>query len=144
MSKPNSTRKPAAARASTSIVRAVPGQAAPIAATPDNVTALPITAPSATEVLRIAALGIESHSNTLDVAIDSDGNQATRSMTAAVAAFNAMEDTAITERQGWAFLQTLNLTRAAIASRNGVFNPSHYKNAAAFAALGHEAADPSR
>ena len=63
-----------------------------------------------------------------------------RSMAATVAAFNAIEGTSLTERQGWAFMQTLKLVRAANTARNGRFNPDDYQDGAAYAALGAEAA----
>ncbi len=63
-----------------------------------------------------------------------------RSMAATVAAFNAIEGTSLTERQGWAFMQTLKLVRAANTSRNGRYNPDDYQDGAAYAALGAEAA----
>jgi hypothetical protein len=61
-------------------------------------------------------------------------------MAATVAAFNAIEGTSLTERQGWAFMQTLKLVRAANTSRNGRYNPDDYQDGAAYAALGAEAA----
>lgn len=63
-----------------------------------------------------------------------------RSMAATVAAFNAIEGTSLTERQGWAFMQTLKLVRAANTSRNGRYNQDDYQDGAAYAALGAEAA----
>ncbi len=63
-----------------------------------------------------------------------------RSMAATVAAFNAIEGTSLTERQGWAFMQTLKLVRAAASDRNGMFNPDDSLDGAAYAALGGEAA----
>lgn len=67
-----------------------------------------------------------------------------RSMAATVAAFNAIEGTNLTERQGWAFMQTLKLVRAANTARNGRFNPDDYQDGAAYAALGAEAASKAR
>jgi len=69
-----------------------------------------------------------------------DGQAQERSMAATVAAFNAIEGTAFTERQGWAFMQTLKLVRAANTARNGRYNPDDYLDGAAYAALGAEAA----
>lgn len=63
-----------------------------------------------------------------------------RSMAATVAAFNAIEGTSLTERQGWAFMQTLKMVRAASTARNGRFNPDDYVDGAAYAALGGECA----
>ncbi|SFE88201.1 DUF6378 domain-containing protein [Paracidovorax wautersii] len=68
------------------------------------------------------------------------GAQQERSMAATVAAFNAIEGTTLTERQGWAFMQTLKLVRAAACDRNGNFNPDDALDGAAYAALGGEAA----
>lgn len=67
-----------------------------------------------------------------------------RSMAATVAAFNAIEGTNLDERQGWAFMQTLKLVRAANTARNGRFNPDDYQDGAAYAALGAEAASKSK
>ena len=69
-----------------------------------------------------------------------DGQAQERSMAATVAAFNAIEGTALSERQGWAFMQTLKLARAANTARNGRYNPDDYLDGAAYAALGAEAA----
>lgn len=69
-----------------------------------------------------------------------DGQQQERSMAATVAAFNAIEGTALSERQGWAFMQTLKLVRAANTARNGRYNPDDYLDGAAYAALAGEAA----
>lgn len=63
-----------------------------------------------------------------------------RSMAATVAAFNAIEGTDLTERQGWAFMQTLKLVRAANTARNSRYNADDYQDGAAYAALGAEAA----
>jgi hypothetical protein len=68
------------------------------------------------------------------------GQPQERSMAATVAAFNAIEGTTLTERQGWAFMQTLKLVRAANTARNGRYNPDDYQDGAAYAALGAEAA----
>lgn len=70
---------------------------------------------------------------------DSKGKE--RSMAAAVAAFNAIEGTALTERQGWAFMQTLKLVRAASTARNQRYNADDYLDGAAYAALAAESAD---
>lgn len=148
MSKPNNTRKVAAPRARTTIARAVPGQAAPVAASASdspgaapqsNVFALPTEA-HAYEVLRLACRSIEIKTDSLDAKPGSGATYTGRSMAATVAAFNAVEGTSLTERQGWALLQLLSLTRSANAARNGNHTPSHLMNAAAFAALGQEAA----
>lgn len=97
----------------------------------------PAAAPAvlcAQETLRSAAQSITDH-EVLD-------NPNGRSMTAAVTAFNAMEKTTLTERQGWAFLQTVHMARAAATARNGLApNASDMEAAAAYAALAREAAD---
>ena len=50
--------------------------------------------------------------------------------------------TALTERQGLAFLQTVHMTRAAATARNGLApKASDFEAAAAYAALGREACD---
>ncbi|CAN7362700.1 hypothetical protein LJR118_002145 [Acidovorax sp. LjRoot118] len=146
MTKASTTRKaPASRHGLASISNAAAAQAA--AAESSTVVPLNVTvkaAPAnADEVLRYAALGIETQSGTLD-SISLQGGSPTRSMASAIAAFNALEGTALTERQGWALLQALNMARAANTARSGDFSSQHYMNAAAFAALGHEAADPSR
>lgn len=69
---------------------------------------------------------------------DSTGKE--RSMAATVAAFNALEGTNLTERQGWAFMQALKQARAASTARNGRYNPDDYLDGAAYAALGAESA----
>lgn len=81
----------------------------------------------------IAQRGIERDTST-------DGQAQERSMAATVAAFNAIEGTALTERQGWAFMQALKLVRAAATARNGRYNPDDYLDGAAYAALGAESA----
>ena len=69
------------------------------------------------------------------------GQQQERSMAATVAAFNAIEGTTLTERQGWAFMQFLKLARAANTARNGRFNEDDYLDGAAYAALAAEAGE---
>lgn len=71
------------------------------------------------------------------------GQQQERSMAATVAAFNAIEGTQLSERQGWAFMQILKLVRAASTARNGRFNQDDYLDGAAYAALGAESAAAS-
>lgn len=68
------------------------------------------------------------------------GEGGERSMAATVAAFNAIEGASLTERQGWAFMQTLKLVRAASTARNGRYNPDDYIDGAAYSALGAECA----
>ncbi len=95
-----------------------------------------ITTPQA--LLRQAAHVIDQRGIERDTA--GTGQQQERSMAATVAAFNAIEGTALTERQGWAFMQTLKLVRAASTARNGRFNADDYLDGAAYAALGAESA----
>ena len=61
-------------------------------------------------------------------------------MAATVAAFNAIEGLALTERQGWAFMQILKMVRGATTARNGLYNADDALDGAAYAALGGEAA----
>lgn len=141
MSKPNNTRKPAAPRAGNTIARAVPGQAAPVAALPGNVTPLTTGPVEAQEVLRRAAVTINQRGAQRDTATGLSATPQERSMAATVAAFNAIHKTNLTETQGWAFMQTLKLTRAATSARNGQFNGDDYLDGAAYAALAHESAE---
>ena len=69
-----------------------------------------------------------------------DGAHKERSMARCVAAFNAIEGTSLTERQGWAFMQTLKMARAGATARNGKANVDDYVDGAAYAALACEAA----
>ena len=82
----------------------------------------------------IAARGVQRDSRT------GAGQPQERSMAATVAAFNAIEGTALTERQGWAFMQTLKMVRSATTARNGLYNADDALDGAAYAALGGEAA----
>lgn len=86
-------------------------------------------------LLRMAAETIEQRGQERD-----NGEGGERSMAATVAAFNAIEGTDLTERQGWAFMQTLKLVRAASTARNGRYNQDDYIDGAAYAALGAECA----
>ena len=95
-------------------------------------------APYPVQMLQSAASTILQRGKERDTS--TNGQQQERSMAATVAAFNAIEGTALTERQGWAFMQTLKLVRAASTARNGRFNPDDYLDGAAYAALGAEAA----
>ena len=61
-------------------------------------------------------------------------------MAATVAAFNAIEGTQLSERQGWAFMQILKMVRGATTARNGLYNEDDALDGAAYAALGGEAA----
>ena len=69
-----------------------------------------------------------------------DGTHKERSMARSVAAFNAIEGTNLTERQGWAFMQILKMARAGATARNGKANVDDYVDGAAYAALACEAA----
>lgn len=82
----------------------------------------------------IAARGVQRDSRT------GAGAPQERSMAATVAAFNAIEGTALTERQGWAFMQVLKMVRGATTARNGLYNYDDALDGAAYAALGGEAA----
>ena len=82
----------------------------------------------------IAARGVQRDSST------GAGQPQERSMAATVAAFNAIEGTALTERQGWAFMQVLKMVRGATTARNGLYNEDDALDGAAYAALGGEAA----
>lgn len=69
---------------------------------------------------------------------DNTGGNGERSMAATVAAFNVIEGTTLTERQGWAFMQTLKLVRAASSARNGVPDLDSHIDGAGYAALAGE------
>jgi hypothetical protein len=85
-------------------------------------------------VLTAAGDSIAQGSNQRDASGD-------RSMRATVAAFNAIEGTQISVRQGWQLLALFKMTHAAASDQNGQFNPKHALDAAAYAALaGEEAA----
>jgi len=64
-----------------------------------------------------------------------------RSMAACVEAFNALEGTSLSERQGWVFMQVLKIARAAATAKNGQCNADDYIDGAAYAALAAEAAE---
>ncbi|KQO23472.1 DUF6378 domain-containing protein [Acidovorax sp. Leaf78] len=130
--------KPAAR--GTTIAKALPGHAAPVAAA-SNVASIRTGPKLAQEVLRDAAEIINHRGHQRDGTQGIAVTPQERSMAATVAAFNAIEDTSLTTRQGWAFMQTLKLTRAAASARNGVFHADDYTDGAAYAALGHEAAE---
>lgn len=106
-------------------------------ATPPSIsnTAQSVTAASADNILRTAAATIMQRGAERD-----NANGGERSMAATVAAFNAIEGTQLTERQGWAFMQTLKLVRAATSSRNGKLDMDSHMDGAAYAALCGEAA----
>lgn len=109
-----------------------------------SVHAVPATAPaptliprpvSATDLLSMAASTITQRGKERD-----SGQGQERSMAATVAAFNAIEGTQLTERQGWAFMQVLKMVRGATTARNGLHNPDDALDGAAYAALAGEAA----
>ena len=87
----------------------------------------------AEQVLRKAATTIAQRGQERD-----SGKE--RSMASTVAAFNALEGTDLTERQGWVFMQVLKLARAASTARNARFNEDDFIDGAAYAALASEAA----
>lgn len=88
---------------------------------------------TAHDVLGAAGAGITAHEAGRDL-------QSERSMRAALTAFNAIEGTNLSERQGWQLQALLKMTHAAAADRNGIFDPKDATSAAAFAALSGEAA----
>ena len=103
----------------------------PLASVPTLATQSPV--PCAQETLRAAAQAITDNE-----ALDTLRG---RSMAAAVHAFNAIEGTFLTERQSWAFLQLVHLSRAGATASNGKpANPGDMQAAAAYAALAGEAA----
>lgn len=106
------------------------------------VTAVPASAKAprpvtAQDVLDAAGATISQRGAQRD---STNGAKQERSMAATVAAFNAIEGTNLSERQGWAFMQTLKMVRGAASDRNGHFNPDDALDGAAYAALGGEAA----
>lgn len=116
-------------------------QLRPIAAAATPQTAATAAPTPATEVLRIAAETIVQRGAQRDSLAGDGVAPAERSMAATVAAFNALENTTLTEAQGWRFMQILKLARAATSERNGVFNPDDYVDGAGYAGLGSEAAE---
>ena len=108
-----------------------------------SVTQAPVAAPDPQQPYPVTLLSDAAHT-ILQRGVERDTGGADqpqeRSMAATVAAFNAIEGTSLTERQGWAFMQTLKLVRATNTSRNGRYNPDDYQDGAAYAALGAEAA----
>ena len=75
-----------------------------------------------------------------DRATQYDKPEGERSMEATVTAFNAITGHALTEEQGWAFMELLKITR----SQSGAFRADNYEDAAAYAALRGEAAARER
>ena len=108
-----------------------------------SVTQVPVATPDPQQPYPVTLLSDAAHT-ILQRGVERDTGGADqpqeRSMAATVAAFNAIEGTSLTERQGWAFMQTLKLVRAANTSRNGRYNQDDYQDGAAYAALGAEAA----
>ena len=106
----------------------------------EHITAAPVHPTlSADDILSaaartIAARGVQRDSRT------GAGQPQERSMAATVAAFNAIEGTQLSERQGWAFMQVLKMVRGATTARNGLYNEDDALDGAAYAALGGEAA----
>lgn len=100
-------------------------------------TPAPATPPAlhAHDLLAMASSTITTRGQQRD-----SGQGQERSMAVTVAAFNAIEGTQLTERQGWAFMKTLKMVRAATTARNGLFNPDDALDGAAYAALEGEAA----
>ncbi len=106
--------------------------------TPAAIAAPARTRPvTAADVLQAAAATIAQRGAQRD---STGGGKQERSMAATVAAFNAIEGTNLSERQGWAFMQTLKMVRAAASDRNGHYNPDDALDGSAYAALGGEAA----
>lgn len=111
---------------------AISGAAAPVLAS------APVVAGSADSILRTAAATIMDRGTLRDTT--NSGQAQERSMAATVAAFNALEGTSLTERQGWAFMQVLKLARSAASARNGRVNADDFVDGAAYAALAGESA----
>lgn len=106
----------------------------------EHITAAPVhPALSADDILSAAARTIAARGVQRDSSAGA-GQPQERSMAATVAAFNAIEGTALTERQGWAFMQVLKMVRGATTARNGLYNEDDALDGAAYAALGGEAA----
>ena len=142
MTKASTTRKaPASRHGLASISNAAAAQAAAAAAAPaSNIATLrPFTMPQ--QVLRTAAEVITQRGAQRDTATGLSEAPQERSMAATVAAFNALHKTNLTETQGWGFMQTLKMVRAATSARNGQFNTDDYTDGAAYAALAHESAE---
>ena len=69
---------------------------------------------------------------------DKAGNE--RSMSSAVAAFNALTGYVITETQGWLFMVLLKISR----SQGGRYRPDDYEDMTAYAALAAESEHKAR
>lgn len=86
-------------------------------------------------ILRKAINTIEERGKLRDTG---DGKE--RSMAACVTAFNALEGTNLTERQGWAFMRVLKMARSAASSQNGMYHEDDYIDSAGYTELEAEAA----
>ena len=106
----------------------------------EHITAAPVHPTlSADDILSAAARTIAARGVQRDSSAGA-GQPQERSMAATVAAFNAIEGTQLSERQGWAFMQVLKMVRGATTARNGLYNDDDAVDGAAYAALGGEAA----
>ena len=90
--------------------------------------------PTAPSILSEAAAAVG------DRAVERDTPEGERSMGKTVAAFNAMFSHALTEEQGWQFMELLKMARSA----GGKFRLDDYTDGAAYAALAGEAAARER
>lgn len=90
--------------------------------------------PTASDFLNAAAQHMDDRATTYD------SPQGERSMGRTVAAFNAITGHAITEEQGWLFMETLKLVR----SQQGDYRADNYEDAVAYAGLRGEAAARER
>ncbi len=99
----------------------------------------PGVAITADAILSAAAATIAARGAQRDSRTSADRPQE-RSMAATVAAFNVVEGTQLTERQGWIFMQVLKMVRGATTARNGLHNDDDALDGAAYAALAGEAA----
>lgn len=84
----------------------------------------------APDVLRKAAQLIDERG------VQRDKPNGERSMLATVNAFNAVYGTALTETQGWHFMELLKMVRSA----QGIYVPDDYEDKTAYAALAAESA----
>lgn len=87
------------------------------------------------EILEEAALTLKSRGVSRDT-----GGGAERSMTRAVATFNAAEGLHLTERQGWIFMVCLKLARAKATRDNSGWISDDYVDLAGYSALAAEGA----
>lgn len=75
-----------------------------------------------------------------DRAVTYDAPTGERSMGKTVQAFNALTGLALSEEQGWLFMEILKMAR----SQQGNFKRDNYEDAVAYAALRGEAAEEER